>query len=461
MEAIMDQCLPLIQDELLTSKFPSWSLFTLMRWAYEFAGSKSKLKELTSSRFKTLFNGITEVSDEHVGRFFKEDKTFKPFQILYSQQFYLQRNVYTSDILSQLKLFCTLNGNYDIEQAFKKKAGLTIQEFIRIVYVINLVYISESSIKHKYIFRNRLLPELLHVLREYTSEKAVESFFDLLTVNFSSKDKRSISTKTEIRNLEIQPLGLSFFTRFPFLFYKGNCYLVNHGLLKYVLDYYIYDFLRDEDFTTEFGGRIEKYIELSLKDLNIVFKNETSLRKILGKGSNVVDFYLENENIFFECKATELQPYAAVNPTDTILFKSLKESLLKAYFKQLQTAARNLSPNTEAWGVILTYKELFWSDFRDLYQVGITQYGDIVGYNPLPPENVFIVDLYTWNRVLYILKHSNVSLQTILKKAKENNSHTSTEKLLFSMHLESFSIQSSDIEVELTFLKDEQAIIDL
>jgi len=338
---------------------------------------------------------------------------------------------------------------------------LTIQEFLRIIHIIYLVSISEKSLRQKYLFRNRILPELLHVLREYTSEKAVETFFDLLTVNLSSNDKRSISTKTEIRNLEIQPLGLSFFTRFPFLFYKGNCYLVNHGLLNYALDYYIYDFLRDEDFTTEFGGRVEKYIELSLKELNVVFKNEASLRKMLGKGSNVVDFYLENENIFIECKATEVQPYAAVNPTDTVLFKSLKDSLLKAYFKQLQTAARSLSPNTEAWGIILTYKELFWSDFRDLYQVEITQYGDIVGYNPLPPENVFIIDLYTWNRILYILKHSNVSLQTILRKAKENNSHISTEKLLFSMHLESFLIQASDTEIELTFLKAEQTIIDL
>jgi len=91
-----------------------------MRWAYEFAGSKSKLKELSANRFRTLFNGITEVSDEHVARFFK-DKTYKPFQIIYSQQFYLQRDVYTSDILSQLKLYCTLTGKFDIEQAFKKK----------------------------------------------------------------------------------------------------------------------------------------------------------------------------------------------------------------------------------------------------------------------------------------------------------------------------------------------------
>jgi hypothetical protein len=299
------------------------------------------------------------------------------------------------------------------------------------------------------------------LLREYTSQKAVESFFDLLTVNFSSPNKRSVSTKTEIRNLELQPLGVSFFTRFPFLFYKGNLYLVNDGLFKYAFDYYIYDFLRDEAFTTEFGSRVEKYIELSLNDLKIDFIKEVHLKKILPIGSKVVDFYLEKENIFFECKATELQPYAAVNPTDDILFKSLKESLLKAYFKQLQTAARNLSANSEAWGIILTYKELFWSDFRDLYQIGVTQYGAINDHNPLPPENVFIIDLYTWNRILYILKNTKISLQTILRKAKENNSHFSTENLLFSMHLDSFCTQSNDSSSELTFLKEEAAMIEL
>jgi hypothetical protein len=148
----------------------------------------------------------------------------------------------------------------------------------------------------------------------------------------------------------------TFFTIYPFLIFKGEIKLLHESVFNHFINYYIYDFLKaaDENFTTEFGSRFEKYVELSLKEVKLKFINENELKKRLKVKSNLVDFYLEAYNVYIECKAIELQPIPLVNPTDEILYNSLKESILKAYFKQLVNVSKSINRKKENWGLIIT-----------------------------------------------------------------------------------------------------------
>ena len=58
----------------------------------------------------------------------------------------------------------------------------------------------------------------------------------------------------------------------------------------------------------------------------------------------------------------------------------------------------------------------------------------------LPPENVYIIDIYAWNEIVQIIKEKKATLLEILKKAKENNSKGETSKQLFEMHLDDYGI---------------------
>lgn len=128
-------------------------------------------------------------------------------------------------------------------------------------------------------------------------------------------------------------LETTFFIMFPFQRFKGKLKLVHRNVFKYTANYYIYDFLKNSDdkFTTEFGYRFEKYIELGLIEIGYSYATENQLKQKLPAKSKVVDYYLKDYQIFIECKAVELQTYPSINPTDELLYNALKDSILKAY----------------------------------------------------------------------------------------------------------------------------------
>lgn len=149
-EALYDRCINLLQNDGQRHTFPVWSLLILLRWSYQFGGSKTKIKELTDHKFTILLNGIIALNDTHLMKFMREDKLYKSFLILYNQQFYLQRTLFKYDFTSQLKLYITISGRYNIAQAFKQKSGLSILDFLKMVAFIWIHLESDYASRHKF-----------------------------------------------------------------------------------------------------------------------------------------------------------------------------------------------------------------------------------------------------------------------------------------------------------------------
>jgi hypothetical protein len=275
-----------------------------------------------------------------------------------------------------------------------------------------------------------------------TSVEKVKCFLTLLTLDPNNADESISKFKHKINREDLQTMEMSFFTMFPFVIRKKQIKLIHKSVFKHTINYYIYDFLKsnDNNFTTEFGRRLEKYIEFGIKEINAVYKTEANLKDKLPQNSNLTDFFIESENVFIESKATELQAYPSVNPTDDLLFSALKKSLFKAYFEQLVPVSRELRPNNESWGIIITYKKLYWSHFPDLFEIGKDKYDINQNYDHLPAQNVFIIDIYTWDQIIQIIKDKKSTLLEILKEARLNNSNPSTSKQFFSMHLDRYEI---------------------
>lgn len=440
-----------VLDRIGKEAEPVWSVFLLMKWAYLYGEQSYPSKILTDKQFSNILNSIYNFNEEHVSSFLKQGKIDRAFSILFSQQFYLQERVYKEKFATQLKLFCTLKSKYDINATFESQTKFSIFDFIYLIQATWLYANSDIVGKKELGFDGYLSHDFLNVASQLTSTEKVKSFLGLLVLNPADSNEKILNYKS-VRSEELQSMERTFLTLYPFQFFNNNVRLVHRSVFNYSAKYYVYDYLKinDPQFTTEFGLRFEKYVELGIQEISYRYLNETELEKILPLHSNIVDFQLTDYNVFIECKAIELQQYPSINPTDELLYSSLKDSILKAYFKQLLPVSKLLNGDGENWGIILTYKKLFWSHFVDLYQLGKDKF-EFNDNNHLPPENVFITDIYTWDRIVQIIKNDQATILDILNAAKANNSTMATKKQSFDMHLDIYHIKKYD----LTYLKDE------
>ncbi|MEE1898166.1 hypothetical protein V1389_07460 [Flavobacterium rakeshii] len=456
-EDIVNACYKLLEsyDKNLG---PIWFVFILMKWTYLYGSENHHSKPLTNKKFSTLLKSISKFNDNHISQFIKDGKIDRAFHILYTQQFYLQTEVYPDIFTSQLKLFKSL-GNNKINNTFKQLTKVDIYDFIYFMQLIWLYINIDKLKKEGFKYEGYLPPYLINLIAEIIGFDKVDNILKIMVLDpiFPASEIKSL--KYTIRKEEYQSMERTFFTNFPLQIQNNKIRIIHLSVLKYSLNYYIYDFLKNNDpnFTTVFGIAFEKYINEGINYCYNKYYNENELKKILPKNSNIVDFYIPKENIYIECKAIESQNYASVNPTDEIIYNSLKDSIFKAYFKQLLKVSKKINPNKENWGIIITYKKLFWSQFSELYNLAKDKFENFNDIQHLPPENVFVIDIYTWDKIVYILHSKQSSLTKILKSAKEKNSSFNTKKQCFDMHLDEYDFTN----FKLDYLTTERKLLEV
>jgi hypothetical protein len=432
--------------------FPIWNILIIMKWSYEHAEYNHSTKNLDYASFVKIYNLVHNFNDDHISNFLKEGKIEQGIQIFHSQQFYFQTQVYLEVFALQLKLYRSTEGKYNIEKSFLEKTGISIFQFLFITEFLWLTIQSGKSPDNPLKYFGHINDNILQILNEHFSAEIVENYFNLTVLQSENAMEKILQFKRSLKNPELQHFGISFFTLYPFCLFKSRIKVIHPSVFHYFANHFVYDFMKsnDEEFTTEFGNRFEKYVELTLKEAGVDFQNENEIKKQIKGLNNLVDFYIAEQNIFIECKAVEVQMYTLVNPTEDLLFSSLKDSILKAYYKQLLNVSKLTSPTKECWGIVLTYKEFAWSDFQKLHALFKNRFGE-VDNNQMPPENVFIIDIKSWNLLIHIVKSGKSSLLDILQLARSNNSDPITRKQFFHMHLDIFKIK----KINLSFLKEE------
>ena len=436
---------------------PIWVALLLMKWTYLYSSKSYPVKILTNKGFRELFDSIHNFNPKHISNFIKSGNVNKAFTIIHYQQFYLQTAVHKERFSTQLKLYEGLNSRYDIGKSFEEKTGLSIFDFIFILQLTWLWVHIDHLNKEGLIFEGYLSQDFIEVSSEIIGFEKVKKFIRQLIL-YPKYAISEVQKWNGIRKEEWQTMERSFFTLFPFQYFNHGVKVIHQSVLHYSINYYVYDYLKinDPKFTTEFGARFEKYIELGLKEIKADYITETTIKKLLPAKHKVVDFKIE-ENIYIECKAIEASAYMSINPTDDLLYSSLKDSILKAYYEQLLSVTKTLSEDKENWGIILTYKTFFWSQFTDLYKFTKEFYTDIDSINHLPPRNVFIIDIYTWDKIINIIKTKQATLVFLLQEAREANRNEQTRKQQFDMHLDHYNINQH----QLSYLTEESKRLEI
>lgn len=437
-----------------------WNVLLLIKWVLLYGETKYPAKKISYTELCELIHLSNLLEKNHVSYFFETDIIKKGILILYNQQMYLQKGTNSHVFATQLKLYQSLKHKADIDHQFQGLTGITIKEFLLFLHITTLSLKQKNKKTEWNIQTSGFLNSLyFDILQIVVGKQTMDKILAIVTISESNARSIITSLPHSLKKKELQIFEKSFFTSYPLLHYNSKTRLVHENLFFYTANYYIYDFLKKNipNFGTEFGKRLEKFIECSLSEMSLDYIPEKKIKELFThKNLNCVDFYLNNEGVLIECKTAELRGIAYVNPTDEVLINALSDNILKSYHKQMLTVVQELKNETIRWGIIITYKEIFWGQYIDLMPPQKdAEPSDAM--KKLPPENVFIMDITAWNKLTLIVRDKKATISEILENAKADNQKPATSKQLFMMHLDKYDVNG----LALNFLEEEYAAFDL
>lgn len=413
-------------------RFPFWNLLVLLKWAYLYTTDFKVRKEIKPHEFEALVQLINDFESGYLNNEFKSDRDVKRvFRILAYQQFSHQERFYKSMIDRQKVLYIKLKSSYDIEKEFEDLTKVKLKPFFDCCTFL-YIYFNKSDFDKKYIFDGLLNSDFFELFDKIHPESEIEPFLKLIAL----KSKEEFDMLQKMENERLQLYETNFYVTKPILFFQNQYHLIHKAVLVQFMKHFVYNFLKQNSFSfpEEFGKRQERYLELGLKEVNIQYKTENELRKLYSL-EKVTD-YLVNNNILIECKAIELHPRSGILRTHDIISNELNKSITKAYCQLLSTA-RVIDENQEWYGIIITYKEMYlgfgndaWDEFL---KTRVTEFcnQNNIDLGILPPNNLFFIDIESWDYIIQAIKDKKGNLKEILAKAKDLNTSENIAERIF------------------------------
>ncbi|MDO7850397.1 hypothetical protein [Hymenobacter convexus] len=446
-ESLVNELLAILKlQERDTRPSAFWHPLILLKWAMEFAECKRPYKTASRQDVLNLMEMVSKLELSHATFDLRQHgRAHKTFAILAFQQFTYQEKTFVDTFSRQFVLFKQLKHSHDLAAEFEKLSGLSLHQVLQAFYFLHLFIFSDDPTLYKYW--GYIDKFIYQGLMDFFGPTFTSTFLDLLTVSRDTIGRAVEEDTRQVKDYNLQVFDVSFFTRKPLFLYKRTALIPHHAILHQTFGHFIYDYMkhRDEAFTTELGARMERYMKLGLDEIRMPYQDENKLRRMLGKGHKVVDFVLD-ERVLVEAKAIELKPHVSVNPEDWLLSRELRQTVGKAYAEQMQAVAASLPCAAERYGIIVTYKELFLGDSADMWEQflegeALRALGpDYKNRLHIPIENLFIMDLPTWDLLLQVLKDHEVSLVSLLQEVKRAHADPKTKKFYFGMHLHSYPL---------------------
>lgn len=226
-----------------------------------------------------------------------------------------------------------------------------------------------------------------------------------------------MSDIVKIKSLILKQFDFRHWSKKPFIYYRDKTRLISVSLLKLSIKYFIYDsFKQEEIFRDEFGKRFEKYIEQGLIEAKVSYKPERYLKTKYSQGLKIVDFLVEDK-ILVECKATELDSIASVQPEDSKILSAIKNSIEKG-LKQLYEYSNQLNIDNLI-GIIVTYKPMYIGNGEEVLSGIMKEYAKSLTSEQLrkiPMENIHFLSLDNWDLLVRLSIFKHVSLFSLVNK---------------------------------------------
>lgn len=257
----------------------------------------------------------------------------------------------------------------------------------------------------------------------------------------------------------------NFFTLKPLILFRNQYRIPHRKIFVQTIKHFIYNYLKENStqFPEEFGKRLEKYVELGLKENKMIYLSEASLKSRYQLGK-VADFVIDDD-ILVEVKAIELHHRSGVMRTKDILINDLDTTIIKAYTQLLETANK-INPAKEHFGIIITYKEMYlgfgadaWEEFlKDPIEKYCSE--NSINISVLPSQNLCFINIEVWDKIIQAIKDGKATLKEILVKGKELNAldHPAESVMLMEQVIDKHFYPS---QITLSYLKDTHLQLDI
>lgn len=420
-----------------------WELLLLIKWIlYESKNSKDTNPK--DQDFRRIVNKIKDFNDDFgvpEGTKYRLEKFLRKIAF---QQFWLQagQTLDKTRLGRTIELFLKMPCEYDLDSLLMKEIGLNRQDFFDFSYI---AWIKLNSSEKADLSGKLLTFNFYSSIRDINQEKLVR-FFSAISLDWEGAQKWS-EEATANRSFELQKFEQTPFKQFPFLRTKKGLLCYCPIMFSDLLENFFYDFAKLKSngaFNAKFGLVFEEYVGRGVKNISESFLNEAEIRKRYNNKKSV-DYYIEGEegNLLVECKAVELSPLARVNPSDEILEKHLKDSIIKSISQSIEviSGSKNSSnkPRTNVnYIFIVTYKELYlgngeaaWGEFiRD----AVLKLYPHLDLSIVDPAKLFFVSIHDFDRVAAIYEGRPDELIRKLKAITDLKLDPKDCKYVFGMY---------------------------
>lgn len=431
---------------------PVWTIFSLIKWSYLYTTDSAMKNPITDLKFNELLQLIRNLQAEHGKITFKvKGDVERSFMIIGFQQFQLQTQICNIHLERQIKLYLKLSHKFNIDNEFTGLTGMSIKSFLQYTYTTFLYLHNERADKPWYIYNGILDDQYFSVFYQCFGRNETEKYLRLLSANKKSDFEGLQKMAYEVYQL----YETTFFTTKPFIRFKGKYHLISRAVFNQTVEHFIYQFLKlkSSQFSSEFGSRLEKYVELGINEMKMPYLRETDL--IAQFPSNkVCDFAIDNK-VLLEVKAIELPIRSGILRDQELMESDLQSNIIKAY-SQLIEIGNLLNSDATFYGIIVTYKDMFlgfgmdaWEEFMKSKITELCSQKEFK-LSVLPPENLFFLSIEDWDRTVQIVKNKTATLEEILQYAyhKRNIPDIAESIIFFNQALRKYKVD----EYSLTYL---------
>lgn len=364
-----------------------WEYAALLKWAMKYGNIN---KHETKPCIQT---GLDELKQNTRDFWLACDKEDQPDSIRqYFKKYRHQQVIYGEDTKTLLKLSLTrdyliFKDNAEVNKVFHEKFNVNPLAPYHAVFGLFTLLQDNTEL---------ILSENFQILFDVFSIEFIGNFLDRFSNTESAlKNKWELEKNHDPCNDLTNPTP---FIDSPLLKLEDGKYRVlNNAVISFRISTFIYDFLNThmKHFSTFYGDNIfQPYVKHLYEYYQILgFK---PIKEGTDKSCDFI-YQKDGQNIFIEVKSGGLNDIAKFAIQDSVVYRTLKKSILKGISQITKTTESYNATNTD-YGLIITSSETCLDFF--VQETNLTEVTDLFKNTQLTKENVFIISISSFEKML-------------------------------------------------------------
>ena len=446
--AILDACLNYLyapaKDEIEHLQRHPWLVILVIKWAFI---GKSKIyyarEPLDNKRFMRILQATHKL-----GSLIKMPTSYTHLILFMRnmayQQFIYQHSFSMLQLGRQLILFEKLPENHSLKTWFKKKHGLSCNDFIELSFALLTHFINRNN--HS-VELNWFRP-----LFKMYGEQTVYNFLSAISVDSSELHSQLIQ-RNKSKGGYAEYYEQTPFVEFPLIKHGGKYICIHQNILYRCIENFIYDSMKADDsskFMNYFGDIFENYILIGLNYADITYMHEADIKKHIPTSVKCVDYliYGDDSNIFVDAKAVEMPYLGKITDDPDVILGKVKNTAIKAIEQAFQLNELLLKSNNDklprfkekSYLLVVTYKELYLGNGEVIYEALAQKQIDVITNSVDPAacidlSRIYFITIEDFDLAMSLVKNHGIQIEDVFEKAIHNDRNAATRKFDFSQHI--------------------------